>query len=122
MGSGPVRSGRPIWWYTVSVAALTCSGALGSVVEAEAPSAASGVTVAMAGGDSSSGGPEPWGLRFRGVETLFWSYAGGVVSISKRFGGEASGSSASRALFLPLFPGSVLVSGCSLGGGCLAYR
>ena len=68
------------------VVALTCSGAPGSVVEAEAPSVASGVTVTMAGGDLSSGGPKPEGIRFRGVgEILFWLYAGGVVSISKHF-------------------------------------
>ena len=131
MGFGPVRSGRPIWWYTVSlVEALTCPGAPGSGAEsgaeAETSSAASGATVAVAVGDSSLGVPEPEGLRFRGVdsveEALFWPYAGGVVSISKCSEGEASGSSASRTLFLLLLPDNFVSFGMFIKGGCLAYR
>jgi len=127
MGFGPVRSGRPIWWYMVSlVEALTCPGAPGSGAEAETSSAASGATVAVAVGDSSLGVPEPEGLRFRGVDSvegaLSWPYAGGVVSISKRFEGEASGSSASRTLFLLLLPDNFVSFGMFIKGGCLAYR
>jgi hypothetical protein len=65
------------------------------------------LAVSVAEEDSSLWVSGPEGPMSGGVEEASsWPYAGGVVSISKRFGGEDSGSSFSRALFLPLPPDS----------------
>jgi len=85
---------------------LLAGGMLGSVGAAEiSPAvwvAVSGVTATVVGGGSLAEVPEPEGSRSGRVEGApLWPYTGGVVSISKFFGEEASGSSVSRAFSLP---------------------
>ena len=91
------------------LALLPGPGTVGPAAVAGVSHAATGVVKAVAGEGSGLGVAELAGL---GPE--------GVVSISKCFGGVASGSSASRSCFLPLPPVGLLVTGLSLKGS-IAY-